>query len=66
MRFCLCWILPFWLVLELTPTKLPHYILPTFPALALLIAMAVRAAEAGEFRWLQHWRRARSSSSASC
>lgn len=54
-RFCLCWILPFWLVLELTPTKLPHYILPTFPALALLIAMAVRAAEAGEFRWLQHW-----------
>ncbi len=54
-RFCLCWILPFWLVLELTPTKLPHYILPTFPALALLIAMAVQAAEAGEFRWLQHW-----------
>ena len=54
-RFCLCWILPFWLVLELTPTKLPHYILPTFPALALLIAMAVQAAEAGEFRWLRHW-----------
>ena len=54
-RFCLCWILPFWLVLELTPTKLPHYILPTFPALALLIAMAVQAAEAGEFRWLHHW-----------
>ena len=54
-RFCLCWILPFWLVLELTPTKLPHYILPTFPALALLIAIAVQAAEAGEFRWLRHW-----------
>jgi 4-amino-4-deoxy-L-arabinose transferase-like glycosyltransferase len=53
-RFCLCWILPFWIVLELTPTKLPHYILPTFPALALLIALAVQAAEAGEFRWLQH------------
>ena len=53
-RFCLCWILPFWLVLELTPTKLPHYILPTFPALALLVALAVQAAEAGEFRWLQH------------
>ena len=54
-RFCLCWILPFWVVLELTPTKLPHYILPTFPALALLIALAVQAAEAGEFRWLEHW-----------
>ena len=54
-RFCLCWILPFWLVLEMTPTKLPHYILPVFPALALLIALAVQAAEAGEFRWLRHW-----------
>ena len=54
-RFCLCWILPFWLVLELTPTKLPHYILPVFPALALLVALAVHAAEAGEFRWLRHW-----------
>ncbi|MCY4237332.1 MAG: phospholipid carrier-dependent glycosyltransferase [Rhodospirillaceae bacterium] len=54
-KFCLCWALPFWLALELTPTKLPHYILPIYPALALLIAMAVQAAEAGEFRWLRHW-----------
>jgi len=54
-KFCLCWALPFWFVLELTPTKLPHYILPAYPALALLIALAVQAAEAGEFRWLRHW-----------
>lgn len=54
-RFLLCWILPFWFVLELTPTKLPHYILPVYPAMALLVALAVQAAEAGEFRWLRHW-----------
>jgi len=35
-RFLLAWILPFWLVLELTPTKLSHYGLPAYPALALL------------------------------
>lgn len=54
-RFCLAWAIPFWFALEITPTKLPHYILPVYPALALLIALAVQAAEAGEFRWLRHW-----------
>jgi 4-amino-4-deoxy-L-arabinose transferase-like glycosyltransferase len=34
--FCLAWYLPLWLVLELVPTKLPHYILPAFPAILLL------------------------------
>jgi len=37
-RFCLAWILPNWLLLELVPTKLMHYILPLYPALTLLIA----------------------------
>lgn len=37
-RFCLVWIVPFWLALELAPTKLPHYVLPLFPAIAVLIA----------------------------
>jgi len=27
-RFCLAWLLPSWLVFELVPTKLPHYVLP--------------------------------------
>lgn len=40
-RFCLAWIGPFWIVLELVPTKLPHYPLPVLPALALLIAAAI-------------------------
>lgn len=34
--FLLGWIIPLWLVLEVIPTRLPHYILPVFPALALL------------------------------
>ncbi|MEQ8967815.1 MAG: glycosyltransferase family 39 protein [Azospirillaceae bacterium] len=40
-RFCLAWILPTWLVFELVATKLPHYVLPTYPALALLVAWAI-------------------------
>jgi len=42
--FCLAWILPTWLAFELVATKLPHYVLPTFPAIALLTAAALRAA----------------------
>ncbi len=42
-RLLLAWILPFWLVLELIPTKLPHYVLPLYPALALLAAKAAVA-----------------------
>lgn len=40
-RFCLAWIIPAWVMFEIVPTKLPHYVLPTFPALALLMAAAV-------------------------
>lgn len=35
-RFCLAWAIPFWIVFELVATKLPHYTLPAYPALALL------------------------------
>ncbi|MBI3444413.1 MAG: glycosyltransferase family 39 protein [Magnetospirillum sp.] len=40
-RFCLAWIIPAWVMFEIVPTKLPHYVLPTFPAIALLMAVAV-------------------------
>jgi 4-amino-4-deoxy-L-arabinose transferase-like glycosyltransferase len=40
-RFCLAWVIPAWVVFELVPTKLPHYVLPLYPALALLTARAV-------------------------
>ncbi len=38
---CLAWIIPGWVVFELVPTKLPHYVLPFYPPLFLLLAMAV-------------------------
>jgi 4-amino-4-deoxy-L-arabinose transferase-like glycosyltransferase len=41
LRFCLAWYIPFWLFFELIPTKLPHYVLPAYPALALLIGWAL-------------------------
>lgn len=36
--FCLAWYLPYWLVVELMPTKLPHYMLPAYPGIILLMA----------------------------
>ncbi len=42
-RFCLAWLVGTWVMFELVPTKLPHYTLPTFPALALLTAIALRS-----------------------
>ncbi|TJW42911.1 MAG: glycosyltransferase family 39 protein [Mesorhizobium sp.] len=36
-RFCVAWYIPFWLLFELIPTKLPHYVLPAYPGLALMV-----------------------------
>ncbi|NBZ88422.1 ArnT family glycosyltransferase [Stagnihabitans tardus] len=43
--FALAWALPTFLVFELTPTKLIHYTLPTWPALALLLGAVASAAK---------------------
>ncbi len=51
-RFLLAWIIPAWIALELTPTKLPHYALPLYPALALLAAM-VLADGTGDRAWVR-------------
>src|SRR5487761_951972 len=51
-RFLLAWIVPFWVALELVPTKLPHYVLPVLPALALLGAHALFNANARP-RWVR-------------
>jgi 4-amino-4-deoxy-L-arabinose transferase-like glycosyltransferase len=37
LRFCLAWYIPFWLLFEAIPTKLPHYVMPAYPGMALLI-----------------------------
>jgi hypothetical protein len=42
-RFALCWLIPTWLMFEILPTKLAHYTLPSFGALAMLMAAALRA-----------------------
>ena len=43
-RVLLVWTVGPWLVLELVQTKLPHYILPVYPAIALMLARAVCSA----------------------
>jgi 4-amino-4-deoxy-L-arabinose transferase-like glycosyltransferase len=51
-RFALCWLVPSWIVFELVPTKLPHYVLPTFGALAWLMAAALRRPLDRRERWI--------------
>ncbi|MFC3907850.1 ArnT family glycosyltransferase [Legionella dresdenensis] len=49
-RFLLAWLIPTWLFFECMPTKLPQYILPLLPALAILSALAVQdGAKPGRF-----------------
>ena len=40
MRFVLAWAAT-WVLFELVPTKLPHYVLPVYPALAIMAALWV-------------------------
>jgi 4-amino-4-deoxy-L-arabinose transferase-like glycosyltransferase len=47
-RFLLCWIIPHWLVFELIATKLPHYVMPVWPAVALLTGFILVRAWHGE------------------
>lgn len=60
--FCLAWLVPGWILFELAGTKLPHYTLPMFPALALLAArglFAVRRAWrpllSTDWGWMAVW-----------
>jgi 4-amino-4-deoxy-L-arabinose transferase-like glycosyltransferase len=51
-RFALAWLVPTWLVFELLPTKLPHYLLPAYGALAWLSARALSEPLGAVVRWL--------------
>ncbi len=51
--FCVAWIVPAWIVFELVRTKLPHYTLPMYPAIAILSARAVLECEAGLVPWVR-------------
>jgi 4-amino-4-deoxy-L-arabinose transferase-like glycosyltransferase len=51
-RFLLAWIVPAWIVFELVVTKLPHYVLPLYPAFAILIAGVIDPHVLSRERWL--------------
>ncbi|MGH7022202.1 MAG: ArnT family glycosyltransferase [Caulobacteraceae bacterium] len=51
-RFALAWLIPSWIVFEAAPTKLIHYPLPLYGALAWLMARAVQAPLGPRVRWI--------------
>ena len=51
-RFLLAWLIPSWIVFELVMTKLPHYVLPLYPAIAILIAGVIDPHALARQRWL--------------
>lgn len=56
--FLVSWIVPTWIVFELITTKLPHYVVPTFPAIAILMGLAladVRGLLSGLKQRVFHW-----------
>ncbi|MDB5650336.1 MAG: glycosyl transferase, partial [Hyphomicrobiales bacterium] len=52
--FLLAWLVPAWLLFEAVPTKLPHYVLPLYPALAILCAIGI---ERGGLALSRRWAR---------
>ncbi len=40
--FLLVWLVPSWIIFELTATKLPHYVLPLYPPIILLCAYTLK------------------------
>ncbi len=51
-RFAIAWLIPLWVGFELLPTKLPHYLLPAYGALAWLAARALVEPVGTVVRWL--------------
>jgi 4-amino-4-deoxy-L-arabinose transferase-like glycosyltransferase len=51
-KFLLAWVVPSWIVLELVITKLPQYVLPLYPAIAILLAGITDADMLSRRRWL--------------
>jgi 4-amino-4-deoxy-L-arabinose transferase-like glycosyltransferase len=39
--FLLAWIIPCWIIFEVVQTKLPHYVLPLYPAIVVLAVLAI-------------------------
>jgi 4-amino-4-deoxy-L-arabinose transferase-like glycosyltransferase len=52
--FLVCWYVPYWLMIEIIPTKLPHYALPSYPAILLAMGWALTSAS-GAATELKRW-----------
>lgn len=51
-QFLLAWLIPSWIVFEAVLTKLPHYVLPLYPAIAILTAGVVERRVLSTKSWL--------------
>lgn len=51
-RFLLAWLVPSWIVFELVLTKLPHYVLPLYPAIAILTVGALEQRVLSRSWWM--------------
>jgi 4-amino-4-deoxy-L-arabinose transferase-like glycosyltransferase len=51
-QFLLAWLVPSWIVFELVITKLPHYVLPLYPAIAILIVGALERRVLSRSPWV--------------
>lgn len=51
-QFLLAWLVPSWVVFELIITKLPHYVLPMYPAIAILIVGALQSHALSRSAWI--------------
>ena len=53
-KFLLAWLVPAWIVFELIITKQPHYVLPLYPAIAILLAMAIGERALSRHKWMEY------------
>src|SRR5246127_2954295 len=51
-QFLLAWLVPSWIVFELVLTKLPHYVLPLYPAIAILAVGALERRVLSRAAWV--------------
>lgn len=55
--FLIAWVVPTWIAFEAFPTKLPHYVLPLYPALALAVGAYLTGRRNGEPEAAPRWAR---------
>jgi 4-amino-4-deoxy-L-arabinose transferase-like glycosyltransferase len=48
--FALAWIVPSWLIFEAVSTKLPHYVMPLYPPIAIVTVIAIARGYVGPHR----------------